>query len=262
MARWALVTGASHGIGRDVARLAADDFSGLLLTGRDGAALAALAAELGRPGLSVRTLVADLSSDEGCRAVLDASLGAGIVPDLLVNNAGVGAWGLSLDLSWAQEEAILDVNVRALTRLTRAFVAPMVERGSGRILNVASTAAFQAGPRMAVYYASKAYVLHYSEALTHELAGSGVTVTVLCPGPTRSRFHERAGSERSSLVVGGLLPLADTEPVARAGYRGALAGRRLVIPGVINRLAVFAVRLGPRRWVTAVAGFLARPSST
>ena len=136
----------------------------------------------------------------------------------------------------------------------------MVARGSGRILNMASTAAFQPGPWMAAYYASKAYVLHYSEALSHELDGTGVTVTALCPGPTQSSFHERAGSRRSTLVVGGLLPVAESAFVARAGYRGARLGRRLVVPGLVNTLAVFLVRCVPRRMATAIAAWVARPA--
>lgn len=259
--RWALITGASHGIGRDVARLAAVDVSGLLLTGRDAGALTALAAELARPGLIVHTHVADLATAEGVEDLLQWVQGLGIVPDLLVNNAGLGAWGLSRDLPAGSEEAIVSVNVWALTRLTQAFQAAMVSRGSGRILNVASTAAFQPGPRMAAYYASKAYVLHYSEALSHELTGTGVTVTTLCPGPTHSNFHERAGTRRSTLVSGRLLPVATSEAVARAGYRGALQGRRLVVPGLLNAVAVQLVRFAPRRLATAIAAWIGRPAS-
>jgi short-subunit dehydrogenase len=258
---WALITGASHGIGRDVARLAAVDVSGILLTGRDEPALAALAREVARPGLTVETCVADLAATAGVDALLERAARFGTPPDLLVNNAGLGAWGLSRDLPPSAEQTLIAVNIAALVRLTQAFQGPMVARGSGRILNVASTAAFQAGPRMAVYYASKAFVLHYSEALAHELAGTGVTVTALCPGPTHSEFHERAGTRRSTLVVGGILPVAKSAAVARAGYRGALAGRRVVVPGVINRWAVFLVRFAPRRWATAIAAFVARPAT-
>ena len=258
MTGWALITGASHGIGRDVARLAAVDVSGLLLTGRDGEALGALASELMRPGLKVATYVADLGSERGVEGLIAWVRRQGVVPDLIVNNAGLGAWGLSRELAAAVERQIIDVNVQALSRLCHEFQSEMVARGSGRILNVASTAAFQPGPRMAAYYASKAYVLHYSEALAHELAGTGVTVTVLCPGPTYSRFHERAGTARSTLVAGGL-PMASSAAVARAGYRGALAGRRVVIPGLVNTLAAWMVRFAPRFLVTAISAFLSRP---
>ena len=257
---WALVTGSSHGIGRDVARLAAVDVSGMLLTGRDESALAAVAAEIARPGLTVRTCVADLATAAGVDRVLEHARGFDGPPALLVNNAGLGAWGLSRALDPVAEQTILAVNIDALVKLTQAFQAAMVARGSGRILNVASTAAFQPGPRLAVYSASKAFVLHYSEALAHELAGTGVTVTALCPGPTHSHFHDRAGTRRSTLVVGGLLPVADAASVARAGYRGAMAGRRVVVPGFVNRLAVFMVRFAPRRWTTAIAAFVARPA--
>jgi len=257
---WALITGASHGIGRGVARLAAVDVSGLLLTGRDEGALRAVAAEFARPGLQVEVLAADLATPEGVQAVIDWTRSFDVIPDLLVNNAGLGAWGLSRELPPEAEATIVKVNVLALTRLTQAFQAAMVARGSGRILNIASTAAFQPGPWMAAYYASKAYVLHYSEALSHELDGTGVTVTALCPGPTQSSFHERAGSRRSALFVGGLLPVADSAFVARCGYRGALLGRRLVVPGLVNTLAVFLVRWVPRRMATAIAAWVARPA--
>jgi short-subunit dehydrogenase len=257
--RWALITGASHGIGRDVARLAADDFSGLVISGRDADALQALAAELARPGLEIVAVSSDLSTDAGVQALINRTLEVAGIPELVVNNAGFGLWGLSRDLPEGSEEAQVRVNALALTRLTGAFQAAMVARGSGRFLNVASTAAFQPGPRLAAYYATKAYVLHYSEALSYELGGTGVTVTTLCPGPTRSRFHERAGTLRSGLLS-GLLPVASSAAVARAGYRGALRGRRLVIPGLLNRLTAASVGFLPRRLVTAFSAFMARPA--
>lgn len=254
---WALVTGASVGIGRELAKLAAADGYDLILVARDADALDALSKEL--PTAAI-WFALDLATPDGPELLAQAIESRGIVPELLVNNAGVGAWGLSRDLPLSAELTMVDLNVRALLFLTKRFLPAFIARRRGRILNVASTAAFQPGPYMAVYYATKAFVLHYSEALAHELSGRGVTVTTLCPGPTRSAFQERAGMQRSSLFVGGLLSIATAESVAAAGYRGALAGKRLVVPGLINRILVFSVRFAPRRVATAIAAFVARPA--
>jgi short-subunit dehydrogenase len=181
------------------------------------------------------------------------------VPALLVNNAGVGAWGLHRDLAGVAEDEVLAVNVVTATRLVKRLLPGMLARGSGRILSVASTAAFQPGPWMAVYYASKAYLLHYSEALAEELQGTGISVTVLCPGPTATGFQARAGL-RASRRLRGLVPMLDAARVARAGYAAAGRGQRVVVPGMANRLLVLAVRWLPRRWVTALARRASAPA--
>jgi short-subunit dehydrogenase len=250
---WALVTGASSGIGLELARLAAADGHDLVLIARRRDALEALAAELrARHGCASLVLPMDLAPRAAADEVAAALASRGIVPALLVNNAGVGAWGLHRDLPLEAEQELLDLNVVTATRLVKRLLPGMLARGSGRILNVASTAAFQPGPWMAVYYASKAYLLHYSEALAHELAGSGVTVTALCPGPTPSGFQSRAGM-RASALLRGLLPATSAAFVARVGYRAARRGRRVAIPGLLNRLLVQALRFTPRRLATAVA---------
>jgi hypothetical protein len=247
----ALVTGASSGIGLALARrLAAGGFD-LVLTARSADRLEALARELAeRHGARVRVIPRDLARPEAPAAIAGELASAGIDVDLLVNNAGYGSYGPFAETDLADELAMLQLNVVALTHLTKLFLKPMLARRRGRILNVASTAAFQPGPLMAVYYASKAYVLSFTEALAEELRGSGVTATALCPGPTTSGFQERAAMESSRLVSGRLM--MTSEEVAEAGYRGLLAGRRIIIPGWRNRLLAQSARVTPRRVITAV----------
>jgi len=247
----ALVTGASGGIGLALARqLAAGGFD-LVLTARSGGRLEELARELAeRHRPRVRVIARDLAAPEAPAAIADELAREGIDVDVLVNNAGFGTYGPFAETDLAAELGMLQLNVVALTHLSKLFLRPMLSRGRGRILNVASTAAFQPGPLMAVYYASKAYVLSFSEAIAEEHGGSGVTVTALCPGPTTSGFQERAAMEESRLVAGKAMMGA--EAVAEAGYRGLLAGKRIVIPGLANRLLAQAYRVSPRRMTTAI----------
>src|SRR5262249_6070919 len=171
-----------------------------------------------------------------------------IAVDVLVNNAGVGVYGFFAKTRMEDEVEMIEVNISAPTRLAKAFLPGMIERGRGAILNVASTAAFQPGPLMAVYYATKAYVLSFSEALASETAGTGVRVTVLCPGPTLTEFQQRAGFKPMRLR--GPLVTSAAE-VARAGWEGMKKGKRIVVPGLVNKMLVQAERVVPRRLVTA-----------
>lgn len=244
----ALVTGASSGIGLELARRCARGGFDLVLVARNEAALRGLAAELEqRCGVSATVLVHDLADPAAPAAIRAACAAAGIAIDVLVNNAGFATYGLFSESDLDAQVQMMEVNMLALTRLTRLFLDGMLARGSGRILNVASTAAFQPGPLMAVYYATKAYVLSFSEALANELQGSGVTVTALCPGPTASGFQRRAAMEDSKLVAGKIATTAD---VARAGYAAMLRGQTVVIPGARNRALALLVRLMPRNTVT------------
>jgi short-subunit dehydrogenase len=199
----------------------------------------------------VRAIVRDLADPEAAGSIATELVGAGVLVDVLVNNAGLGVYGRFSETPAARERAMIQVNVAALTELTKRFLPSMLERRRGRILNVASTAAFQPGPLMAVYYATKAYVLSFSEALANELEGSGVTVTALCPGPTVTNFQKEAGLERTRLFTSPLV--TDPRTVARAGIAGMNRGRRVVVPGIANKLLVQSVRFSPRRLVTAVA---------
>jgi short-subunit dehydrogenase len=201
--------------------------------------------------VNAHTVAADLSDPAAPGLVFrEASERAGEV-NLLVNAAGVGVHGLFADTSLEKELETIRVNVRALTEMTKLFLPAMLGRRSGVILNLASTAAFQPGPLMAVYYATKAYVLSFTEALAEELHGTGVTATALCPGPTVTEFQKRAGMEDTPLFSGFLV--SDAAAVARAGYDGAMRGKRVVVPGLANRILGLAARVGPRRFSTRIA---------
>lgn len=244
----ALVTGASSGIGLEIARLLAARDYDLWLTARNADALSRLADELAAAHRVATTIIpADLAAPEGVDRLLEAVRQRGAAVDLLVNNAGFGWSGQFAAMPESEIAAMVQVNVVALTRLARAVLPGMLERRSGRILNVASTAGFFAGPNLAVYYATKAYVISLSEAMAEEVSGSGVTVTALCPGPTRTAFAERAQMEQAGLFK--LATVMTAADVARAGVEGALRGERLVIPGVFNWMLVESSRLSPR-WIT------------
>ncbi len=256
----ALVTGASGGLGAEMAReLARRGFS-LILSARSREPMEALAREAGAAhGTAVRVFPEDLSVPGAADRLADRVESAGLAVDLLVNNAGFGQWGSWLELDPREEVEMIRVNVEALTSLTRRFAPAMAARGGGRILNVASTAAFVPGPGMAVYYATKAYVLSFSEALAEELRGSGVTVTCLCPGPTPTGFQARIGAGPSSRL--GMAEVAP-ERVARVGIDGALRGRRLVVPGLVNHLTPLLPRFLPRSWVPKLVAWVQADRTT
>jgi hypothetical protein len=199
----------------------------------------------------------DLSRPEAPGGLAGSLSERGLEIDALVNNAGFGVFGPYLETDGERELRMIDVNVRALTALTKRFLPAMVERGRGWVMNVASTAAVQPGPWMAVYFATKAYVLHFSEALDHELKGTGVTVTALCPGGTASGFQEAAAMEDSNLVKGRRLP--SSAEVARFAYDAMMNGRRVAIHGFRNRVLAESIRLTPRRLATSVADLIMRP---
>lgn len=242
----ALVTGATGGFGRELADLFAADGHELILVARGADRLRALAAELeARHAVRAHPLSVDLAHPGAADRIVDGVAGLGLVVDHLVNNAGFAVYGPFLQTDGDAEQDMIRVNVAALTALAKRLAPGMASRGAGRILNVASTAAFQPGPGMAVYYATKAYVLSFSVALAVELAATGVTVTTLCPGPSRTGFVERAGLERSRLFNLDWFS-SDPRAVARAGYEGMLRGQRMVVPGLLHKAHRFAVRLVPR----------------
>lgn len=248
----ALITGASGGIGYELAKLFAKDHHNLILVARSAEKLSRFAVELqSQFGISAKSIALDLSDPTAPQSLFNQLAGGGISVDILVNNAGYGVFG---DFNQASTEVTLgqiQLNITALTQLTKLFLAPMVQRRSGKILNVASTAGFQAGPLMAVYYATKAYVILFSEALANEVKESGVTVTCLCPGATDTGFQVRAGNENTMLFK-KLRPM-DAKTVARDGYRGLMAGKTLVISGFRNWLVAESVRFAPRKMVTAIS---------
>jgi short-subunit dehydrogenase len=254
--RRALVTGASSGIGKELATLLAADAVDLVLAARSEPALRAVAAELSRDrGVKVDVVPCDLS-DPSSTGRLTAAVDALGPIDFLVNNAGVGSSGGFLDLDLAREVSMIEVNVTSLIKLTHHFCRAMRVRGFGRVLNIASTAGFQPGPFMATYYASKAFVLSFSQALAFELAGTGVTVTCHCPGATATNFAAAAGNDRSRLFQRG--GVADAPTVARHAYRAMQAGKVLAIQGTLNRFLVQALRVSPRATATRIAAGLNR----
>jgi short-subunit dehydrogenase len=247
----ALITGPSSGIGLELARIFARENHNLVLVARSGDKLRQLASELEKAhGTRSLILAADLSEPGAPAYLIDQTTRAGITVDVLVNNAGFGQSGMFAENDLEECLRQIQVNVTALTHLTRLYLPEMIDRGSGRILNVASTAAFQPGPLMAVYYATKAYVLHFSEAVGNELKDSGVTVTCLCPGATATEFHKRAGATDLNLLRYGVM---DAGTVAEDGYRGLMSGKPVVISGFKNWLVAQSVRFSPRQLVIAIA---------
>lgn len=254
----ALVTGASSGIGKELARCFAGGGHGVVLVARRLPLLEALASELGaRHGQKMWPVACDLSSPAGVERLLAELDERGLEIDFLVNNAGFGSTGAFALSPLERETAMAEVNVTAVVHLTRALLPGMLARRSGRILNVGSTAGFQPGPYMATYYASKAFVNHFSEALFEELRGTGVTVTVSCPGPTQTEFGEVSGVSNANLFR--RFPVASAEQVAREAYEALFAGRAVVVHGFLNRVGVVLVRFGWRSLVRRVMAFLNRP---
>ncbi len=248
----ALITGASGGLGEEFARLCARGKMDLVLVARSEDALKKLGAELERKhGISATVIAQDLSAADAAQAIVDVLKKGNLSIDMLINNAGFGSFGTFHEADAKQQANMIAVNISALTALTKALLPDMVARGHGRILNVASIAAFLPGPLMSVYYASKAYVLHFSLAIREELKGTGVTVTCLCPGPTQTGFETHANLAASKLFKGSYVMKAST--VAASGYAACLKGKALVIPGMLNKLAAFIPRLLPRTLATMIA---------
>jgi hypothetical protein len=249
----ALITGASSGIGLDLARLMASDFD-LIITARHNELLEKVAQELqAGHGNRVHVIAADLSRPGMPHQIFSEIERRGLAVDILINNAGYGGSGAFADSNLQNELEMIELNVTALTSLTKLALPGMRKRGWGKIMNVASTAGFQPGPLMAVYYATKAYVIMFSEAIANELKGSGVTVTCLCPGATATNFARRAEMEQSRLFRLGAMRSID---VARAGYKAMMRGRTMVIPGLLNKAVAMSVRFSPRKLVTAISGSL------
>jgi hypothetical protein len=240
----AVITGASSGIGKEFAELFARDGQSLILVARREERLRELAERLkGHHGVEAEIMPLDLSDQTAPRRLMDMIDNAGFQVTALVNNAGFGALGKFAELEPRRQVDMLQLNVTALTHLTRLVLPGMLERERGRILNVASTAAFQPGPFMAVYYASKSFVLSFSNALAEELKDTGVTVTCLCPGPTKTEFEEESGMGETLLFKYSAMNAGE---VAKAGYEGMRDGKLMVVPGIPNKLTAISSRLVPR----------------
>lgn len=248
-----LITGASEGLGLELAKLFVKDGSPLVLVARNRARLDEVASELRAANSNeIKIFSKDLSLPNAAEELKEALDRDGIEIGTLVNNAGCGIHGAFTESNWKATEAMLRLNMIALTQLTRLLLPAMVAEGRGKILNIASTAAFQPGPFMACYFASKAYVLSFSEALSEELSGTGVTVTAFCPGPVRTQFQKRSGTEhiRENAFV------MKASQAARAAYQALLKGKRFSIPGFTNKLLAFLVRMAPKRLVLRITRFL------
>ncbi len=257
MDQTALITGASSGIGRALAQQFAAHGYEVILVARSAAGLDDVARTLAGPrratggadAPSVRVVTADLSKTGSAAQLVEQLRRDGIRVDVVVNNAGFGLQGKFAELPFDQQIEMIQLNVVTLTELTRLLLPGMLERGTGGVLNVASTAAFQPGPLMSVYYATKAFVLSFTEGIAEEVAGSGVKVTCLCPGPTETAFADRAGMRSTNLFKAGAM---NVEQVGREGFEGWNSGKVLVIPGSANRRATLVVRLSPRAFVRRV----------
>ncbi len=248
----ALITGASRGIGLALAKECANHGHDVVLVARRQDALEAAAGLIeGKYDVRATVLRADLSNSDASSEIFASILDQQMDIGILINNAGFGLGGEFLETDLAREMEMIQVNATALTQLTKLFAPPMVKRRAGKIMNVASTAAFQPGPLMAVYYATKAYVLSFSEAIAEELRNTGVTITALCPGATATDFAETAQISNTRLFQ--KLGVADAGDIARYGYKAMMRGDRVAIPGWRDKLMIQSERFAPRRLVTAIA---------
>src|SRR5450432_2832884 len=250
-----LITGASGGIGYELAKLFARNHHNLVLVARSADKLGQVGTELKTYGVTIKTIALDLAAPHAPKFLFDQLQSDGTTIGILVNNAGYGTFG---DFAQMPEEEIrgqIDLNVTALTQLTRLFLPAMIARHSGRIMNVASTAGFQPGPLMAVYYATKAYVISFSEALANEVQNKGVSVTCFCPGATDTGFQGRAGMENSRIFK--KFCSMDSKTVSLHGYRGLMKCKTLVISGALNWLSTQSIRIAPRKLATAVSRWVA-----
>jgi short-subunit dehydrogenase len=251
MGKTALITGASGGIGLELARIHAMKGDNLVLVARSLEKLGMIKSELEQQfNISVYNIIKDLSLKNSAAEVYDELLMHNISIDYLVNNAGLGDFGLFAVSDWTKQERMINLNITALAHLTRLFLPEMIKRGEGRILNVASTAAFQPGPTMSVYFATKAFVLNFSEAINNEVKDKGVTVTALCPGSTESNFHAVALGDKRLVRD---RKMASSREVAEAGYEGMMKGKPVVIPGLKNSFMAFGVRFFPREIIVKMA---------
>ena len=241
--KYTLITGASTGIGYELAKLFAKDKHNLILVARNKIKLEAVKAELSKYNVDIKILSLDLSKSEDIKNIFNFVETNKVSIDILVNNAGIGTFGDFNDIEWKKEEELIDINIKALTQLTKYFLPKILECKNSGILNVSSTAAFCSGPRMASYYASKAYVLNLTEAIYEEYKKTGIKVACLCPGPVKTSFQGKAGIKKSEAAKKYLM---DAEEVARICYKDFNKGKLIIIPGNKNKLLVIGNKFLPR----------------
>lgn len=251
MNKTALITGSSNGIGLEFARIFAKNKINLVLVARSEDKLKSLSNELMNVyNVKVNVIPEDLSILNNCIKLVEQLQKENITVDYLINNAGFGNLGFFTDTDLQKEIDMINLNITALTYLTKIYAIEMKQRGSGKILNVSSTAAFQPGPLMAVYYATKAYVQSFSEALANEFKGTGVTITALCPGPTESGFLSAAKMNNTKLVKGRKLPTS--ADVALFGFNAMMNGKTVAVQGLMNKIGAQSSRFLPRKFITSV----------
>ena len=241
--RYTLVTGASTGIGYELSKLFAKDKHNLILVSRNKNKLQSVKNELLKYNIDIKILALDLESSEDIQSLFNYIEINKLAVNILINNAGIGTFGDFNDIEWSKEEALIDINIKALTQLTKYFLPKIIDYKNGGVLNVASTAAFCSGPRMAAYYASKAYVLNLTEAIYEEYKGNGINISCLCPGPVKTSFQGKAGIKKSEAAKKYLM---DAEEVAKICYKDFNRGRLIIIPGMKNKLLVMGNKLLPR----------------
>lgn len=241
--RYTLVTGASTGIGYELSKLFAKDKHNLILVSRNKNKLQSVKNELLKYNIDIKILALDLESSEDIQSLFNYIEINKLAVNILINNAGIGTFGDFNDIEWSKEEALIDINIKALTQLTKYFLPKIIDYKNGGVLNVASTAAFCSGPRMAAYYASKAYVLNLTEAIYEEYKGNGINISCLCPGPVKTSFQGKAGIKKSESAKKYLM---DAEEVAKVCYKDFNKGKLIIIPGMKNKLLVMGKKLLPR----------------
>lgn len=241
--RYTLITGASMGIGYELAKLFAKDKHNLILISRNILKLQDVKNELSKFNIDIKILASDLKNNEDIQVLFNYIEANKLNINILVNNAGIGTFGDFNNIEWKSEEALIDINIKALTKLTKYFLPKVVKEKEGGILNVASTAAFCSGPRMATYYASKAYVLNLTEAIYEEYKAAGIKISCLCPGPVKTSFQDKAGIKKSKSAKKYLM---DAEEVAKICYKDFYKGKVIIIPGFKNKLLVMGNKLMPR----------------
>ena len=240
---YVLITGASSGIGYELAKLYASDGCNLILIARNIDRLKMVKSELNKYNVEIKVLSLDISMDYDIEKLFNYVEINNLKINILINNAGIGTFGDFTDIDWKKEEKLIDINIKSLTRSTKYFLPKIVEYKNGGILNVASTAAFCSGPRMAAYYASKAYVLNLTEAIYEEYKNSRIKIACLCPGPVKTNFQGKAGIKKSEAAKKYLM---DAEEVARICYKDFNKGKLIIIPGIKNKLLVIGNKFLPR----------------
>lgn len=238
-----LITGATTGIGYELAKLYAKDENNLILVARNEDRLKEVKDELSLYNINIYTIALDLSEDNSCEKVLEYVNKNNLSVDILINNAGVGSFGYLSEIEMEKELKLIDINIRALTELTKIFLPAMIEHGEGSIMNVASTAAFCAGPKMATYYASKSYVLNFTEALYEEVKGKNIKISCLCPGLVRTSFQEKSGIKKKESAKKALMT---PKEVAKIAYKDFKKGKLIIIPGFKNKIIIIVNKFMPR----------------